>query len=95
MTPERWRQIEELYHAARDRGPEVLAQADAELRGQVEALLAQDAGGDKILDRRAADLLADQTTRQLTPGTQLGPYKIEGSLGAGGMGKFFRQWIPG
>jgi hypothetical protein len=33
MTPERWRQIEELYHAAREQGPEereaLLAQACA------------------------------------------------------------------
>ena len=57
MTPERWRQIEELYHAAREREPEqreaLLAQATAEVRSKVEALLAQDASGGKILDRPA------------------------------------------
>src|ERR1700732_2416106 len=48
MTPERCRQIEELYHAAREREPEereaLLAQAcqsDVELRHEIESLLAQ------------------------------------------------------
>ena len=41
MPPERWRQIEELYHAAqKDRA--VLANADPELRREVESLLAQE-----------------------------------------------------
>src|SRR5712692_8808241 len=86
MTPERWKQIEELYHSARERGPEVLAQADPELRREVEVLLAQDASGGKILDRPAADL----TLTMAGVGSQLGPYKIEGILGAGGMGQVFR-----
>ena len=43
MTPERWRQIEELYHSARERVPAdrvaLLAQADPQLRREVEAML--------------------------------------------------------
>ena len=45
MTPERFRQIEELYHAARERTAEeraaLLAQVDPELRREVESLLAR------------------------------------------------------
>jgi serine/threonine protein kinase len=60
MTPERWHQIEELYHAAQERGRGVLADADPELRREVESLLAQESGG-KILDQRAADVLDEST----------------------------------
>src|SRR5277367_3850026 len=58
VTPDRWRQVEELYHSARDRGVGVLADTDPELRREVERLLAQDSDG-KILDRPAAELLEE------------------------------------
>jgi hypothetical protein len=44
MNPERFRQIEQLYHAAREGTPEqravLFAQTDPELRREVELLLA-------------------------------------------------------
>ena len=60
MTPEHWRQIEELYHSAREHGRGVLADTDPELRREVERLLAQDSEG-KILDRPAVELLEEFT----------------------------------
>ena len=89
MTPERWRQIEDLYHLARDRGAGVLADAEPELRRAVQELLAQNSGA-MILDRALPDLNTDSTQTQLSAGSQLGPYKIETLLGQGGMGRVFR-----
>ena len=66
MTPERFQQIEELYHAARETTAEeraaLLAQTDPELRREIESLLAKRTGGD-FMDRpaiqNAPDLLED------------------------------------
>jgi hypothetical protein len=89
-TPERWQQIEALYHAAMERGRGVLDGADPELRREVESLLAEAPTGQGLLDQPAAELLAEAATIELKQGARLGPYQIESLIGQGGMGKVYR-----
>ena len=100
MDPERWRQIERIYHSAlerpsRERGAflENECRGDEGLRREVQTLLSQAAYADDFLDKPAAAVAAQtasQPAAQILTGLRLGVYEVQAPLGAGGMGVVYR-----
>lgn len=86
MTPERWRQIEDLYHSAQacepSRRPAFLEEAcaeDEELRREVQSLLEQEDKAKKFMERpamqEAAKALAEEKARSRKTG-ESGPSMV-------------------
>ena len=97
MTPERWQQVARVYQlaadqdpAARDRCLSDACAGDEALRRDVESLLRED-DASVVLDQSVwtlADRLFNEGFER-APGSLLGAFRIEGALGAGGMGEVF------
>jgi hypothetical protein len=90
MTPERWRRVTEVFHAARSRDAAArvayldhACAGDRALRDEVDAMLAahEDPGGfgDRLMSGSIEDV------RRLETGAMVGPYRIDRLIGAGGM----------
>jgi eukaryotic-like serine/threonine-protein kinase len=95
LTPERWAQIEELFHLAAESDPQhrtaVLDEAcgnDSELREQVEALLSSDHSARSKM-QAAVRSEFESVVFSLT-GTTVSHYRILGGVGGGGMGLVYR-----
>ena len=104
MTPDRWRKVEELYHAALERDVtlreaflhEACAGDDA-LRQEVERLLAAEekpTGGLESPIQEAAAQIFDESFEEAPAesliGRQLGFYHVLSKIGEGGMGEVYR-----
>jgi serine/threonine-protein kinase len=99
MTPERYEQVVDLYRAAAELDPQSRAAfldkacaGDAELRAEVESLLAYQSSARGFLQTPALEMMADEITSDqvgLASGQQISRYRILSQLGAGGMGEVY------
>jgi TolB-like protein/Tfp pilus assembly protein PilF len=101
MTPDRWRQLSDVFDAALDRAPAeraaFLACAcadDPDLRSEVERLLASHERAGRLGETPAFRINPTPPPPLLPVGAQLGRYAITGFLGAGGMGEVYRARDP-
>ncbi|HYO90427.1 MAG TPA: serine/threonine-protein kinase, partial [Pyrinomonadaceae bacterium] len=99
MTPERWRQVEELFNSALELGgaerEDYLARAcaeDASLRGEVERLLASYEKASGFIEEppfKIKSRAEDARPHASLLGASIGHYKIIGTIGSGGMGEVY------
>jgi len=94
MTPERWRQITELFHAAiarpaaeRSRFLHDACAGDTDLRTEVGAMLAAHEGA-PVEDVPTLSIGLDDV--EIEPSSRVGPYEVHALIGAGGMGRVYR-----
>jgi serine/threonine protein kinase/dipeptidyl aminopeptidase/acylaminoacyl peptidase len=96
----RWEQIESIYQSAVEREEhqraaflEEACGADAELRREVESLLACNPSAQGFMGKTALEVAAMKLAADRAPllvGRQFGNYKIVSLIGAGGMGVVYR-----
>lgn len=101
MTGDRWQRIEEIFHRAADLSPAeretFLASAcagDQELRGEIDSLLANDDPEGNLVESAVAEavdqLPSAPPAAQDLIGRQIGPYRVLGMIGKGGMGMVYK-----
>src|SRR5262245_16187741 len=96
MSQERWQRLKRVFHDALDQ-PATARVAfldracggDAEMRTEVESLLASHDEADEFLSRPAIEEVGRASPAKLE-GRRIGAYRILGEIGRGGMGVVYR-----
>ena len=90
---ERWSELERVYHAAMALAPEARVEFvraecgdDLELAREIESLLEHE--GNELSQKLRLSKVLGSTP--MTPGAMVGPYRILGPIGEGGMGEVWK-----
>ena len=102
LSPQHWRQVEELFERALDLDPAARTAllerergGDPDLRVEVEELLAADASAPAFLDQDAVAFAApawreaDEEADSAVAGERVGPYRLLREIGRGGSSRVF------
>ncbi len=96
MDAGRWKRIETIFHDAlelpeevRDSFVRLACSGDDALYKEVCALLAADDAPHSLLEGRAIDAVEPPRSGELPEGTRVGPYRVVGVIGTGGMGAVY------